>query len=266
MDESSYRAAVAGRVQSAEMRSVRGRLTRELGGWEIREFPKLSDLIARVPAEGYFPDLVIVCQHWRDEYAAELVRKAFEILPLARWICVSGAWCESEGRHGSRWPAAVRVPMSGWENRLALEANVVRGNTPALALTAARDEIFEFDSRLPFPQFAAANRTVAVSSPDREFQSWLADLCQSAGLSVSNGRPGEPINVWIVDLDPLTQEREQHFQALRQQHPQARFLIILGIVHPEDHQRLETAGAGVVLSKLTPAAVLLDVIGQLCGA
>ena len=236
-----------------------------MDSWEIREFPKLSELTACVPAESYFPDLVIVCQHWRDEYAAEEVRKAFEILPLARWICVSGAWCESEARHGSRWPAAVRVPMSGWDNRLALEADVVRGNTPALALTAARDEIFEFDNRLPFPQCSAANRTVSLRSPDREFQSWLADLCRSAGLSVSEAESGEPIDVGIVDLDPLTVEREEDLRALRQRHPHAKFLVILGLVHPEDHHRLETAGAAVVLSKLTPAAVLLGTIEQLSG-
>ena len=109
---------------------------------------------------------MVVCQHWRDEYADEDVQKALEILPLARWICVSGAWCESEGRHGSRWPAAVRVPISSLTARLAFEANVVRGKTPALALTAGRDEIFEFDSLLSFPHDFGGSLTVGIDSPD----------------------------------------------------------------------------------------------------
>ena len=40
MDETVFRAAVVGRVQSAEMLSVREGRTRELGGWEVREFPQ----------------------------------------------------------------------------------------------------------------------------------------------------------------------------------------------------------------------------------
>ncbi len=270
MDESSFRGAVVGEMHAAEMRSVREAVARELDGWEIRTFPDLSDLIACIRAESFFPDLVIVGQLWRDEYAAEEVQTAFEVLPLARWICVCGAWCESEGRHGSRWPAAVRIPISAWENRLILEADVVRGDTTALALTAARDEIVEFENRSPFPQLASANRLIAVNSPDREFQAWLAGLCRSAGLSVMDfdvplEDAAQHFDVGIVDLDPFTPEREHQFESLRQRHPEARFVIVLGIVYPEDHERLGKSGRAVVLSKLTPATVLLEVIGRLCG-
>ncbi len=268
MDEFAFRAAVVGRVQSAEMLCVREGLKRELSEWEIREFPRLPDLIAVVPKESYFPDLVIVCQHWRDEYAGDHVRKALQILPLARWICVCGVWCESEGRHGSRWPAAVRVPISGLNARLILEANVVGGKTPALALTAGRDEIFEFGSLIPFPHDSRGTLAVRIDIPDPALGSWLSDLCQAAGLAVVDAKPaggGESIYAVIADRDPLTKDVEQQFADLRHRHPEAKFVVVLGIVYPEDHIRLESAGADVVLSKLTPSAEILGTLERITG-
>jgi hypothetical protein len=265
MEEIVFRAAVVGDCHSTEMSPVRTAVARSLSSWDVREFRGLSELITDGPGDGFFPDLVLLCQRWRDEYSAREVRDALAAFPVARWICVFGAWCESEGRHGSRWPMAVRIPVGFVGTRLATEAAVVQGDIPALALTAARDEVFEFDTQQqPFPKHQAAEIPVAILSPDRELRSWLSDLCRQGGLvpEFQMESPDSP-TIQIIDLDPFTQEMRDQIRRLKQQRPEARILGLLGLITPEVVREVQNEGVEAVLSKLTPAAQLLDRVLEL---
>ena len=98
-----------------------------------------------IDRDRWFPDLAVVCQHWPGEYTAADTEKLLTLLPLARWICIRGIWCESDGRNGTAWPAAICVPARSAAPRIRLERSVLDGTASALPLTASRDENFTFD-------------------------------------------------------------------------------------------------------------------------
>ncbi len=261
--ERTFRAALVGDLSCPEMSQVGISVSRELCGWEICEFRELAPLRESARNAENAPDLVIVCQCWRDEYSGPEVQETLAAFPVARWICVCGAWCESEGRHGSRWPPAVRVALGAWETRLVLEKAVVEGQVQALALTAARDEVFAFAAQRNFPKAARGNFTLAVISPDRESQSVISDLCRQAGYNVAEAADRKAVDLFILDLDPYFDGETATVQKLKQQQPQAKILGMMGLVTTDVRRRMLAEGVAEVLSKLAPVGQMLDAIGRL---
>jgi hypothetical protein len=96
--------------------------------------------------DGWFPDLVVVCQHWPDEFTERDVRRLMVLYPLARVTCCYGPWCQSDGRSRDIWPLATRVPVCSAAGRIRRELDVLAGLCRPLPLTASRDEVFLFDS------------------------------------------------------------------------------------------------------------------------
>lgn len=96
--------------------------------------------------EGWFPDFVVVCQHWPDEFTERDVRRLMGLYPLARVSCCYGPWCQSDGRSRDIWPFAVRVPVCSAAGRIGRELEVLAGLRRPLPLTASRDEVFLFDT------------------------------------------------------------------------------------------------------------------------
>ncbi|HUG90751.1 MAG TPA: hypothetical protein VML55_07960 [Planctomycetaceae bacterium] len=116
---------------------------------EIRRAGTLAEAV-RLASEGaWHADLVVVCQLWSREYSEREVRALLRALPLARIVCCYGPWCESDGRSGSPWPLAARVPVREAAARIRREIDVLDGRCPPLPLTASRDEIFAFDQHTP---------------------------------------------------------------------------------------------------------------------
>ena len=113
---------------------------------EIRSSASIIEAAERFSSGDWQPDLVVVCQHWPDEFPPSEVDRLFRAFPLARFVVCYGPWCASDGRTRSIWPLAVRVPADEAESRLKRELEVLRGERPPLPLTASRDEIFVFDS------------------------------------------------------------------------------------------------------------------------
>ena len=250
MDDSPKCAAIVGRSHSPEMQPVYDTVTQELRGWEVREFPHLAELMEAANSDQFFPDFVIVCQHFREEFSPADVESVFAILPLTRWIVVTGLWCESEGRHGSRWPMAVRVPVSGFHSRLQLECQVLRGDLPALALTAGREEVFAFQTQSVPPTFPLLRKTVLVVSPDREWKNSVEDFCRTTGWQLAEKNPQQTPEVLLVDLDP---DPDFALAKLTQDDVMKSCPIIVGVkglVAPEDHHRWKNAGVETVISKL----------------
>jgi hypothetical protein len=98
--------------------------------------------------EDWFPDLVIACQHWPDEYTERDVLRLIGLFPLARIACCYGPWCQADGRRRDIWPLAVRVPVELAAERIDRELEVLAGRRRPLPLTASRDEVFLFDAAL----------------------------------------------------------------------------------------------------------------------
>ncbi|HET6324955.1 MAG TPA: hypothetical protein VFG04_09665 [Planctomycetaceae bacterium] len=117
----------------------------------VHIFPNVTEALAGTPADAWHPDLVIVCQHWPDEYTAGEVRQLLAAFPLARVICCYGLWCGSDGRTRDVWPLSVRVPAEFSARRIDLELEVLTDARWPLPLTASRDEIFLFDPDCRIP-------------------------------------------------------------------------------------------------------------------
>jgi hypothetical protein len=117
-------------------------------GADARFVPGVPQAGADSDGGGWFPDLVVVCQHWPDEYTDGQVRRLIGFFPLARVSCCYGPWCASDGRSRDIWPLAVRVPVDSAAERIRRELDVVAGRRRPLPLTASRDEVFLFDAAL----------------------------------------------------------------------------------------------------------------------
>jgi hypothetical protein len=117
-------------------------------GCDARFAAGIADLAARSEEDGWFPEVVIVCQHGSDEFAEPDVHRLIGLFPLARLVCCYGPWCASDGRTRDIWPLAVRVPVDAAPDRIRRELDVLSGRRQPLPLTASRDEIFLFDNAL----------------------------------------------------------------------------------------------------------------------
>lgn len=102
---------------------------------------------ARDSAGEWFPQLVLVCQQWPDEFAENDVWRLIGLYPLARLVCCYGPWCESDGRTRETWPLSVRVPVRSVADRIRRELDVITGLVRPLPLTASRDEVFLFEAQ-----------------------------------------------------------------------------------------------------------------------
>jgi hypothetical protein len=115
-------------------------------GSDLRLSPGVPQRAARADGSEWFPDLVVVCQHWPDEFTEQDVRRLLTLCPLARVACAYGPWCQSDGRSRDIWPLAVRVPAAAAPDRIRRELDVIAGRLRPLPLTASRDEVFVFDA------------------------------------------------------------------------------------------------------------------------
>jgi hypothetical protein len=140
---------VIGEFFSPEMSAVRLCVEKLVAaGADLRLSPTVPAGTAGSNDPGWFPDLVVICQHWPDEFTERDVRRLLTLYPLARLTCCYGPWCQSDGRSRDIWPLAVRVPAAAAPDRLRRELDVIAGRTRPLPLTASRDEVFLFDAAL----------------------------------------------------------------------------------------------------------------------
>lgn len=222
------------------------------------------------------PDLVIVLQSRPQQFAPRDVAAWLAHWPLARWIVCEGLWCESDGRNGSCWPAALRVPAREAPTRIALELKVVDNTLPPLPWTASRDECFEFQLArlpdLPAPPGSGRSPHIAVRSPDRAYGRFLEDACRQAGCKLDRVAP----EVIFWDLDPWTKSQQESLRACRaslsksapppsQESPDARppRPTVVGITSWETPQlRREARSAGVarLCSRLAGLPELLQTL------
>lgn len=108
-----------------------------------RHSESLPDLAGLPASSG--ADLVLVFQHWPDEFTDADVHRLIAACPLARIIVCQGPWCASYGRTRNLWPAAVCVFAEEAIDRLHRECEVLAGQRAPLPLTAGLDEIFAFN-------------------------------------------------------------------------------------------------------------------------
>jgi hypothetical protein len=157
LQPSSFRLLVIGNIDSAEMCSVRQSVDAVARrGADVR-FAATVGAAAASNETNWFPELVVVGQHWPDEFTPAEVRRLLSRFPLARLVCCYGLWCESDGRSRDLWPLSVRVSVRCAADRMHRELEVLAGLRATLPWTASRDECFLFDidgpitERLAYP-------------------------------------------------------------------------------------------------------------------
>ena len=93
------------------------------------------------------PQLILVLQHWPDEFRSSEIQQLLVQFPVSRLICCYSQWCASMGRSRNDWPPAVCVPLESVVDRINAEVQVINGARTPLERTAGLDELFEFDHR-----------------------------------------------------------------------------------------------------------------------
>lgn len=242
---------VLGRLDSPEMEIVRKSLTL------IRANVTLGSMNGTTIVEpSLFPDLIVVCQHWPDEFNSHQVHSLLTQYPLARLVCCYGPWCESDGRNRDIWPPGSRIPASGFERRLPLEIALLLDlrNATFLPLTASLTELFEHqfsdDTLVPL-----AGR-FSVLSPDRAWKTMLESVLQTSGCQIA---PAAEADVVLFDLDPGTAEQMATMSTLGDD-PHCCVIALVGLLTSDVSDHAQRHGASAVAPKLLPFTSLYEII------
>jgi hypothetical protein len=290
-----HQVLIIGELSAPEMSSVRDWLARRIGpsgprlAVDLRAVRRLRD------AEGWIPDLIIVCQTWPDQFSGVDIHALLTWFPLTRLVCVYGVWCDSDGRSRTDWPLAVRIPASRATSRLerelatlSISAGAISPGSisDALPLTASRGEIFACDYPPPDKHGTSlAGRSLVIDSPDTPlatlWQTVLTEHGAQVRLTCSPAWDDSPENVIGVPNaegqfaartrypDPL-QPDVVLFDADPHDHrmptaacqiwPAARLVALVGFRRPDHDAELRTAGCDLILDKLAPLAELLAAV------
>ncbi len=134
---------------------------------DIHRYREL-DLFLKVSFPGQEPELILLFQGFSDQFSPSEIDQLFEKYPLSRILVAYGPYCESDGRTRHLWPQTVRVPLWRLPQRIEREIEVLTGNSPALPLTATREETihFEYKPLTDYSQGASHSSEVIIFSPD----------------------------------------------------------------------------------------------------
>lgn len=257
---------VLGDDSTAEMQPLREAKSQLFADDDLRRSrdaaPALAESAEQVDC---FPDLIVVCQNWPDEFSADDVRDLLESFPLARLVCGYGPWSESDGRTRATWPSGCRVPVAHAARRIAREADSLRsGRTVGLPpLTAARDEVFEFGYACPkSPPSSLDGWTVSVVSPDAALRRMLIAAATTARCRIVSET--EPCGCRLVlwDADPWSPDQRRKLLDLRERSPAATIVAVAGLPCAGLTEELLVAGADRVVSKLASLEQLFSAATQ----
>lgn len=212
-----HRFLIVGDVAADDFQEVVSWIRGHIEHSRIVEIGSLTLLENTVVHRRFHPDWIVVLQGWSDEYPADEILNGFGRCPLARWLCVYGPWCTSDGRTRERWPLSVRVPA---DQALAVLHHALFGHgNPSITLpqeaanprfeklaesplvdvslhdptashlpwTASRSEIYSWYFR-PTPgsprSRSLSGLTCYVRSEDRGWREMLTAALRSAGATI----------------------------------------------------------------------------------
>ncbi len=267
MDADQLSVLVLGNIERTEMRRVAEALVADSPDLRIARLEGIDAAIEHVRQGRSFPDLVVVCQSWPDEFPRPQVDQLLGLLPLAHCICCFGAWCEGDGRSRETWPIALRTSARCAQSRIPNLLSALRNNTTPPGFTASRDEAFEFD-RPPVAPVQVAPVQVApvqvgdvsvhVVCQDRPLRNLWEDVLGQAGCHVD--RSDETQDVIVYDVDPRLESSTQPLRDLITRNPESRVIALAGLAHPEDVDLLVRCGVSSVLTKLDSNQALVDAV------
>lgn len=158
------------------------------------------------------PALVAVLQSWPDEFPAVHVQRLLTWMPLTRFFCVSGFWCEAVARTRKHWPPGLCVPVWAAEERLDYELSVLQGAVHSIPWTAGRDEVLlaMWSRCVPSDQVTATasesgpcEKTVRFAWFDPALMRLLNDHFSAAGWTIITASYA-PTRFVIVQAEPIS--------------------------------------------------------------
>ena len=255
---------LCGDFADPEMQPALAALAHESSRVDIRTIDALPSTEGDIAAERWSPDLLVIAQQRPGQFPLAGIRRLQRLFPLTRCVCCQGAWCESDGRNISDWPAAVRIPARVAAARIRREISVLAGRTAPLPLTASRDEIFALDCPGDWP---ARNDSLPVSvvSPDAALRHMLEDLLKSAGYATTTviGKADARAVVW--DVDPWDQRLEREIRTFCAVNPALAVVGLMNFGHPQEAAMVQAAGVRAVVPKLASAELLLEALAGVLG-
>ena len=279
---------IVGQTDRLEASALMEWMVQSLHPADIRRSATLESALEQFSADDWIPDLIVMIQSWPDEVTRPEIDRLSRFAPLARWVVCYGVWCEGDGRTRDLWPLAVRVPLWSAPSRLMHEWRLLCGESvPPLPMSASREEAFSVD----YPELrgravagsstvGAGASSVIVRSPDSAYQHSLWQLLTEAGHAIASdanavdaivvgvnsehGRPSEnpPPRVWLLDVDPWTEQRRAEVLELTNRFPDDRFVGLMSLPDPEATTALLELGLVKVLPKLGDQQRICDAIAQ----
>lgn len=261
------RVLVLGDDSSPEMRPIHDAVRHVVPVERLRFTRDVAATISPVaPRDEWFPDLIVVCQNWPDEFSAADLRDLLTTFPLSRLVCCYSPWCESDGRSQNVWPTGSRIPVSQAPRRIQRECNSLRSGRTGdlLPLTASRDEVFEFEYAVPTPRrMTKPNLAVVVDSPDSSLRRMLTAACGTPEWQIDPDREAGRNRLLLWDADPWSPTRRQSLIHLRDRSPATLVVVIAGLPSADLVDEILAAGADFVVSKLAPLEQLIAAIDEL---
>ena len=251
-----------GLAERDEFHPLRDWLTQSGNALSMQFAPTVS-AAPEVVATSSPPDMVIMSESWPDEFAASDVTQLLTLAPLARTVCITGAWSESVGRTRSHWPPAWRVPLWDAIPRLKRELaalHACRNGVPAVAVdfpptTASRQETWQWQQGSVFSMPVEPTLRLRVNLreiSDPAYTAWLAEELQTAGHTITT----EAADVALLDVEPWSAVMAAHVEAAMAQHPNAIPIAITGWLTPELRRELQSLGVVHVADKLSSTSLL----------
>ncbi|HET6426247.1 MAG TPA: hypothetical protein VFG20_21325 [Planctomycetaceae bacterium] len=244
-----------GDAERDEFRPVLSRLQRDKDlHWTL--FSTVTQFAEAKPLS----DAVIIGESWPDEFTADDVSRLITTAPLARMICITGAWSEAAGRTRSHWPPAWRVPLWDAVTRLERELTALRAcqsgttSTSFPAWTASRQETWLWQhTEFSPPVSPAAARTVCLEElTDPALAATLSEWLRCAGHRVDS----QDADIVLLDADPWSPFlRDRLIRALARR---SRSLAVALTAWNTPSLREELAAIGIthVADKLSPESLL----------
>jgi len=248
---------IAGNFQTHEMATVLDAVCEVCVGEYVYHFGPLDQISTEVG----FPELIIICQNWPDEFSSLELNALISRFPISRFVCCYGAWCESDGRARNIFPLSIRVPARCARVRIQQEWDIVQGKAKAFPLTTGRDEIFQFEvSAKPFHLGSDGTAPViGVRSGDRSYRVMLEEKLVSWGGQIANKSQQNEADLLIYDLDPWDLVLNQ----LTAQASVPPLIGMMGLAHPETITSAKLLGFETVVCKVAPEQELYQAVERI---
>lgn len=234
------------------------------------DLSRAAERLVERPAEGRAaPRLIVVAQSRPGQFAPRQIERLHHAAPLARLTALLGSWCEGEARSGHPWPGVERLYWHEWRARMApVLAGVGGAAWWRLPRTATAAERLLAQAG---PTVSPVRRgLIGIRSASRVGYAALADACGAGGFAAVWLAPRQTVVVEGVDAVVWDGASGDEAEALALEQllgrvPARAVVALLTFPRLDDHQRMQAAGAGAVLTKPLLSSDLLRELDRLLG-